>query len=205
MCSLIQIKGNFDVSTIEVANVAGLFYVSNYLDQAQSDLLLQEINSAEWLGDLKRRVQHYGYKYDYKARRIDSSMRLGELPKYLKLLTQKLCEDGIMPYLADQVIVNEYQPGQGISSHIDCEPCFDDTIVSLSLGSACVMNFTNKADKTQVVPVVLGPRSLVIMQGDARYKWLHSIPARQKDVINGESKNRERRISLTFRKIKQES
>jgi len=28
-------------------------------------------------------VQHYGYRYDYKARTIDHSMRLGELPQWV--------------------------------------------------------------------------------------------------------------------------
>ncbi len=41
----------------------------------------------------------------------------------------------------DQLIVNEYQPGQGISPHIDNKTLFSDIIVSLSLGSNAVMIF----------------------------------------------------------------
>ena len=106
-----------------------------------------------------------------------------------------------MPEVADQVIVNEYKPGQGISSHIDCEPCFKDTIVSLSLGSGCVMNFRNKSDKTKKIPVWLAPRSLVILSGEARYEWLHGIAARKWDEWDGEKHERQRRVSLTFRKV----
>ena len=76
-------------------------------------------------------------------------MRVGELPEWLKILSEKLYQEGYMPKIADQVIVNEYLPGQGISAHIDCEPCFQDTIVSLSLGSSCVMDFTNKFEQNQ--------------------------------------------------------
>ena len=103
--------------------------------------------------------------------------------------------------VADQVIVNEYEPGQGISNHIDCEPCFQGTIVSLSLGSGCFMDFTNKFDKTKKIPVWLAPRSIVILKDEARYEWLHGIAARKSDKLNGYKHDRRRRVSLTFRKV----
>ena len=181
--------------------IGGLDYRKNYIDEHQHDWLLAEIDKNRWLDDLKRRVQHYGFKYDYKARRVDIGMHLGELPEWLKRLSQKLYKDKHMPEVADQVIVNEYLPGQGISSHIDCEPCFQETIVSLSLGSGCVMDFTNKFDKTKKIPVWLEPRSLVILSKDARFKWLHGIAARKSDEWEGQKHQRQRRVSLTFRKV----
>ena len=186
-----------------IAMIGGLQYVENYIDEYQHDWSLAWIDKHErqWLDDLKRRVQHYGFKYDYKARTVDMDMRIGELPEWLKRLSHKLHKDGYMPEVADQVIVNEYEPGQGISNHIDCEPCFQNTIVSLSLGSGCIMNFTNKSDKTKKIPVWLAPRSLVVLRGEARYEWLHGIPARKSDVWDGQKHERQRRVSLTFRKV----
>ena len=184
-----------------IAIISGLQYVENYIDEHQHHWLLDEIDKHEWLNDLKRRVQHYGFKYDYKARRVNYDMRIGELPEWLKRLSHKLHEDKHMPEVADQVIINEYEPGEGIASHIDCEPCFEDTIVSLSLGSGCVMNFTHKFEKTKKIPVWLEPRSLVVLSGEARDKWLHGIPARKSDVWDGEKRERQRRVSLTFRKV----
>ena len=128
-------------------------------------------------------------------------MHIGELPEWLKRLSHKLHIDGHMPEVADQVIVNEYEPGQGIASHVDCEPCFKDTIVSLSLGSDCIMNFTSKSDKTKKIPVWLAPRSLVVLNDEARYEWLHGITARKSDEWNGQKYERKRRVSLTFRKV----
>ena len=115
-----------------IAAIGGLGYVKNYITEYQHDWLFTEIDKHEWLTDLKRRVQHYGFKYDYKARRVNYDMRIGELPEWLKRLSHKLHEDKHMPEVADQVIINEYLTGQGIAIHIDCEPCFKDTIVSLS-------------------------------------------------------------------------
>lgn len=53
----------------------------------------------------------------------------------------------------------------------------------------------------QEVPLLIEPRSLVVMQGDARYSWKHSIPPRKKDTYEGRIIERSRRVSLTFRTI----
>ena len=180
--------------------IAGLDYKEDYINKSEHDRLMDLIDEQQWLGDLKRRVQHYGFKYDYKARRVAHDMRIGKLPKWLEELAEKLWKDGHMPEIADQVIVNEYEPGQGISNHIDCEPCFDDTIVSLSLGSDCVMDFTNK-DKRKKIPVWLAPKSIVVLSNKARYEWLHGIAARKSDEWDGRKYKRRRRVSLTFRKV----
>lgn len=184
-----------------IAIINGLQYVENYIDEGQHDWALARIDEHQWLNDLKRRVQHYGFKYDYRARKVNRDMRIGELPEWLNRLSEKLYADKHMPEIADQVIINEYLPGQGISSHIDCEPCFQDTIASLSLGSGCVMDFTNKFDKTKKIPVWLAPRSLVVLSSEARYAWLHGIAARKWDDWDGEKHERQRRVSLTFRKV----
>ena len=181
--------------------IHGLRYIPDYITEDQHDWLLNQIDEQQWLDDLKRQVQHYGFKYDYRARKVNYDMRIGELPEWLKKLSEKLYEDKHMPEVADQVIVNEYRPGQGISGHIDCEPCFRDIIVSLSLGSGCIMNFTNKYDKTKKISVWLAPRSLVVLSSEARYAWLHGIPARKSDEWDGQKYERQRRVSLTFRKV----
>ncbi len=196
-------KSLFSSATPTEKLIDGLTYVRDYIDEGWHKRLLEHIDKdrSQWRTDLKRRVQHYGYRYDYKARRVDRSDRLGELPEWLQRLCQKLRADGHLPYLPDQVIVNEYEPGQGIASHIDCEPCFGKTIASLSLGSACVMEFKKKVDKNKKVLVWLAPKSLVVLKGAARYEWKHGIPPRKNDEWEGRKHSRGRRVSLTFRKV----
>ena len=41
----------------------------------------------------------------------------------------------------DQVTVNEYPPGCGIAPHVDTHSAFTETILSLSLGDRCVIEF----------------------------------------------------------------
>ena len=180
--------------------VEGLQYIPSYISRVEAQRLWQLVDHNPWLRDLKRRVQHYGYKYDYRARRIDYSMRIGELPPWGVRLALRLCKDGPFAELPDQVIVNEYEPGQGITDHIDCEPCFQSTIVSLSLGSTCVMNLTNKATGHRI-PVFLEPGSIVVLKGPSRYDWQHGIPHRKTDMFRNRRYSRTRRISLTFRKV----
>ena len=186
--------------SIERSAVAGLLYLPEFVTPSEEKELLAHIDRAPWLTDLKRRVQHYGYKYDYRARAIDDSMSIGPIPEWLGSVCERQVERGLFCELADQVIINEYEPGQGITDHIDCEPCFGATVSSLSLGSTCVMNFTHK-DTRETVRCLLAPRSAVVLQGEARYKWMHGIPGRKSDSWRGEKFARGRRVSLTFRKV----
>jgi alkylated DNA repair dioxygenase AlkB len=185
---------NSNLSVIE-----GLKYVPNFISEEEEKQLIDVINSQEWLGDLKRRVQHYGWKYDYRARSLNYNMYLGPLPEWIQLLAKRLIEKQLMNELPDQVIINEYKPGQGIANHVDCEPCFGDTIVSLSLATPCIMNFIN-LDSKEKVDAWLEPRSVVSINGNARYCWSHGITPRLADDIHGVRVNRQLRISMTFRK-----
>lgn len=180
-------------------HIGGLTYVPDFITAEQESELLQLIDKQPWLSNLKRRVQHYGWRYDYTARRVDHSMRLGELPEWLDLYCQKLTKAGHFKQAPDQVIINEYHPGQGIALHSDCVPCFGDTIASVSLGSACAMDFVGPdGEKT---PKLLEPRSLLIFSGDARYRWKHGIAGRKSDKWDGQTIHRGRRLSLTFRNV----
>lgn len=183
-----------------LSKVKGLLYIPEYITKEEHASFWKSVNAENWLGDLKRRVQHYGYKYDYKARFIDYSMKIGELPEWVAPLAKKLNQEGYMPAIPDQLIVNEYKQGQGIASHVDCEPCFGDTIISLSIGSTCIMEFTNKETKEKI-QVFLEPRSLVVLKNDARYLWTHGISGKKADIFKGIKHERKTRISLTFRNV----
>jgi alkylated DNA repair dioxygenase AlkB len=181
-----------------VSQVPGLQYFPHYITQQEHDQFLAVIDQQPWLTTLKRRVQHYGYRYDYKSRAADASTFLGALPAWVMPLTKRLQSEGLVTQALNQLIVNEYEPGQGISAHIDSVPAFGDTVLSLALGSPCVMLF-NKSETE--VPILTEPRGLLIMQGEARYAWKHSIPARKKDAYQGRVIERQRRVSLTFRNV----
>jgi alkylated DNA repair dioxygenase AlkB len=188
-----------DARTEEIA-IHGLTIIPDYITRTCEASLINHIDQQPWITDLKRRVQHYGYRYDYKARNVSHAARLDKMPEWLTAYCHGLTGTSFFPHIPDQVIINEYQPGQGIAAHIDCVPCFCDTIASLSLGSPCMMDFTH-SQSLQKIAVLLEPRSLIVLSGDARYIWQHGIPARKTDRYHGTTFSRSRRISLTFRNV----
>jgi len=184
-----------------VVHIPGLELHRDVIMPEQEQKLMEWIDAQPWLEDLSRKVQHYGFRYDYRARSIDVSSRLGDLPQMLQRLATHLSNNqNALPFAPEQAIVNEYQPGQGISAHVDCEPCFGPDIASLSLGSTAVMKFTNLATK-KVVDITLPRRSIVVLSGESRTAWSHAIPARKSDVISGIRQPRNRRVSITFRTV----
>lgn len=178
----------------------GAICLPSFISSEEEAVLVSHLDAGAWNTDLKRRVQHFGYRYDYKARAVTSDAYLGPLPEWLRDLADRLATAGRFDSPPDQVIANEYLPGQGISAHIDCAPCFNDTIVSVSLLSQCEMVFREKRSGAKL-SAILEPCSAVVLKGTARYEWTHEIPARKSDRIDGIRIDRSRRISLTFRKI----
>lgn len=194
--SLESFEPNSDAVVEDYLGVPGLVYCRQLLSPAQQEQAIQEVDSCLWLTDLKRRVQHYGFKYDYKSRRVDGSMRLGGLPEFAVAIGERLIERGMISEPPDQLIVNEYQPGQGIAPHVDCEPCFQDGIVTVSLGSVYGMDLTS-IETGESCEIALELGSALVFSGDARYRWRHGIKARASD----HGRKRGRRISLTFRRV----
>lgn len=188
----------FDIQEETAPDIPGLTYIPDFITRDEENSLIAAIDTQPWLNDLKRRVQHYGYKYDYKARSVTKDSYLGPMPDWIQPLAQKLQNEHIFRNRPDQAIINEYLPGQGISAHIDCVPCFDDVIASLSLGSSAIMQFIKGSEKQEIY---LEPGSLIVLSGPARYEWQHAIPARKTDVVDGFKIERGRRLSLTFRTV----
>jgi alkylated DNA repair dioxygenase AlkB len=179
-------------------SIPGLHYYQNVLTPEHHDRLVTVIDRQPWLTSLRRRVQHYGYRYDYKSRSVDASQFLGPLPDWSIPCLKQLQDEGLIEQLPDQLIINEYEPGQGIAAHIDCRPCFGEVILSLTLSSTCIMEFTRAETKTALL---LEPCSVLIMQAEARHLWKHGIPARKTDQYAGKTLERRRRLSLTFRNV----
>lgn len=96
--------------------IFGLFYQDDFLNSDEEKAILLQIEKEEWDSSLKRRFQHYGYIYDYKKKNISQDSRKGELPDWLFALEKKIKATFNLEQSFDQVIINEYEPGQGISN-----------------------------------------------------------------------------------------
>jgi alkylated DNA repair dioxygenase AlkB len=176
--------------------IPGVRYVPGYLDATTHHELLAAADTGPWRQTGDRRMQIYGYSYDLRK---GGAYRVEDLPSWAQQLAIRLERDGRMCDVADQLIVNEYSAGQGIPPHVDA-PLFTDTIVSISLGSSCVMEFTNDAgDRDEQF---LAPMSALVIASEARSQWKHAIPSRTHDTWLGRDCPRSRRVSLTFRKMR---
>jgi alkylated DNA repair dioxygenase AlkB len=186
----------------EPSAVPGLRYLPDWLDATQELDLLARIDAAPWSTELRRRVQHYGHQYDYGRRAVAAAVdAVPPVPGWARALAVRLHTEGHLGDVADQVIVNEYLPGQGISPHVDCVSCFGPAVASISLGSPCTMEFV-RPTRSERRQVWLEPRGLCVMTGEARYRWRHGIPARRSDPAPGGGRvPRERRVSVTFRTV----
>ena len=180
----------------QICKIPGLLIATNFLSKEEEQTLLYNIEQAPWLPDLKRRVQHYGWKYEYKSRKIDAAAHLGPLPPWAMQLAERLFAAQLVKELPDQVIVNEYVGDQCIAAHIDCPDCFRGAIVTISLLESWEMIFKHKPTATKIGQV-LERNSAVILDGEARNQWTHEITKRKNEAWGA----RGRRVSVTFRKV----
>jgi alkylated DNA repair dioxygenase AlkB len=179
-----------------VPRIPGLSYYPEYIDAKQEAELVSSIDAEPWDTAWKRRRQPYGHSYS----KTDAAPL--DIPNWAQFLVAGFVADGISERPFDQMLVNEYFPGQGISLHKDYEP-FDRTVVSLSLLSACVMDFRHESDGRRE-SLLLEPRSLLVLSDEARYEWQHGIASRKSDRWRGAIIRRARRLSVTFRLLKQQ-
>lgn len=173
----------------------GLIVLENFITKEEELELLKNIYENDWSDQLKRRVQQYGYKYSYTSRNLSNNDIADEIPEFMSPISDRLKQ--YFGKLPEQLIINEYTPGQGINPHTDAR-VFGDPIISISLGSACEFLFENTNSKYSLY---LKPRTLVVMSGESRSSWKHSIPNKKADIDpeTNETVKRGTRVSLTFR------
>lgn len=174
-----------------MAAVPGLTYKPDVLDAKEESELVEFFNSNDWEDTpFHRKVQQFGHQYDYKTRGLAGEYKY--IPKILYDLAKKLN----LPE-PKNIIVNRYLPGEGISPHVDSN-VFGDTIASLTLNSGIQMDFKKGSNEQSLY---LQPRSLILMQGEARNHWTHGIVTRKSDYVAGKKVLRGTRISITFRTL----
>ncbi|KAL6843768.1 hypothetical protein ACP4OV_026339 [Aristida adscensionis] len=207
--------------------VPGIYMVQEFVTAAEEQELLAAVDARPWKCLAKRRVQHYGYEFLYETRNVDSKQFLGELPGFVTTILEKIASfPGVKKCttrLIDQLTVNEYPCGVGLSPHIDTHSAFEEMIVSLSLAGPCIMEFrqypkgswrapsvVNGADEDSSQEpeckrkaIFLPPRSMLLMSAEGRYAWHHYIPHHKIDDVSGQVIRRNsRRVSFTFRKVR---
>jgi alkylated DNA repair dioxygenase AlkB len=176
-------------------DVPGLLLVEEFVDPARERELVRAIDAAPWQEDFRRRIQQYGLGYGVVGR--GAPQWVGDFPPWLTALARDVVDQGFLPRMPDNSVVNEYPPGIGIGPHRDYAD-YGAPVVCVSLGADIVIDFDDPTTGAKV-PVDVPARSLWSVDGDARWVWRHGIAARRTDKIGGLARRRFRRVSVTFR------
>ena len=165
--------------------INGLYYIENYLDEYNlNDVkkFIQNVNLEHIGNRASRRVAHYGYYYSYDRSGLKTAPQIPvELNNliYLPLLND---------VNFDQIIINEYKPGQKIAYHTDHQTLFGPIIACITVGQEVPIYFKYGKEIKQVIPK---EGSMYIMTGEGRYKWQH--------MSNNDTSGT--RYSITYRTI----
>ncbi|KAK9276520.1 hypothetical protein L1049_006054 [Liquidambar formosana] len=223
----VQVNDSLTVSSeASELNIPGIYLLHDFVTAEEQEQLLAAVDDRPWKNLSKRRVQHYGYEFCYETRNINTKQRLGELPSFVSSVLERISSfpslDDAANVVLDQLTVNEYPPGVGLSPHIDTHSAFEGLIFSLSLAGPCIMEFrrysggvwlSKPAASTDMKlenpnnclrrAIYLPPRSMLLLSGEARYAWHHYIPHHKVDMVKESMIRRgSRRVSFTFRKVR---
>lgn len=193
------------LTAIDFVNIPGLYYIDSIITHGNE--IIDDLDDRNWIplssSKNSRKVQHYGFKYNYTTRRINEPA--DPMPECINELQDTLTNVCKQLHLIDtnytfnQVIVNNYKGGsQGIGKHTDVKS-YGAVIGCFTLGSGATMVFTNK--KNESFEVYVRPNSLYIMSGPSRYEWTHEMEVAKYDTVDGVQIERERRVSVTFRNV----
>ena len=187
-------KSHQIIAVPNTSDIIGLWYIPNYLTTEELELIKKKLANEIIFdplskGNLKsRHVAHYGYNYSYNRTGLTKA---SPIPDYLLTLVEpKRINDILKTKLFnkefEQLIINEYKPGQQIAYHIDHQKQFGSVIACLTIGQSVPIKF-KKDGVEKIINVEEG--SLYIMSKDSRYLWQHSL------INNGDYN----RYSLTYR------
>ena len=171
---------------------SGLIYQPAFVSVAEERALLEGIHALELREaaykeyTARRRVASFGAGYDFDANELTPAPALAP---FLVPLREKVAEwAGVPAAEFGYALVAEYRAGTQLGWHRDV-PQFE-TVVGVSLGSACRMRFRRYPPRpgAAILALDLEPRSAYVLKEEARWGWQHSI-----------SPTRDLRYSITFR------
>ena len=189
--------------------IPGLIYIPEFLSQKEHNSIMEILYGPQnhlWVHEegrfgsqLSRRNQQFGWRYNYSIQDIDKSDF--PLPDWTKPYYERIMTLGLLQRAPEQMIVNEYLPGQGITPHVDKTHCFGDVITGLNLESPIIIEFSPLSNRKSSIEVYVAPRSAYLMTGEARFSYLHSIRCRTTDTVHGRVYSRKKRVSITLRHV----
>jgi alkylated DNA repair dioxygenase AlkB len=171
----------------------GFAYEADFLSLSEESELLARFESLDFQpfdyhGYIaKRKVAVYGWQYNYGTNKTSAAP---PMPEFLFPIRHRAAGfAGVPDDALVQSVINQYPRGAPMGWHRDV-PQFE-LIVGVSLGAGCRMRLKPYKAEGAIISVILEPRSIYRMNGAARWRYQHSIPAVE-----------ELRYSVTFRTLR---
>lgn len=175
----------------------GLRHQDDFLHPAEESALLARMAALEFHEvrmrgvAARRRVVQYGWKYSFETFKMTEGP---PLPDFLVPIRDRAAACAELPAAhLSEALLTEYSPGATIGWHRDA-PGFG-VVVGISLGAPCRFRFRRgRTGAWETFELPLAPRSIYVLEGEARSQWQHSIPA-----------VKALRYSITFRTLRRTS
>lgn len=163
------------------ASIPGLVYQAGFLGRAEESELIAILQSLplraarykEYMA--RRRVAGFGGSFDFDTNQLLPGKPLDE--RLAPLRERVAAWQGMQPEQLAHALVSEYAPGTPLGWHRDV-PDFE-RIIGVSLGGPATLRFRpwpyRPELQRQVVALEVEPRSIYLLQGDARWKWQHCV------------------------------
>ncbi|XP_036602357.1 alpha-ketoglutarate-dependent dioxygenase alkB homolog 6 isoform X2 [Trichosurus vulpecula] len=203
-----------------------IYYVPDFISEQEEIQLLRQVYEApkpKWTQLSGRKLQNWGGLPHPKG------MVPEQLPRWLQRWVDAVSSLGLFGGAqANHVLVNEYRPGEGIMPHED-GPLYYPTVSTISLGSHTILDMypprgpelekDPREEQPQLHPkfsLLLEPRSLLVLRGEAYTHLLHGIRPTLMDSLTetpvanasacpsarpGALLPRGTRVSLTIRRV----
>ena len=163
------------------ASIPGLVYQPEFLSREEEQALIAIIRSLPLHAAkykqyfARRRVVSFGGSYDFDTHELKPAKALDER---LRPLRDKVAAwRGVDPESLVHALVAEYAPGTPLGWHRDV-PDFAG-IYGVSLGGTATLRFRpypyQPERPRQVVELAVQPRSVYVMEDEARWGWQHCV------------------------------
>lgn len=149
-----------------------------------------------------------GYQYDWTSKEYDFAKDPVPFPPELAEYCRKVCARlGFgHDYRAEAGIVNYYQTGDTLTSHVDrSERNMEAPLLSMSLGSSCIFLLGGSDRDDPVVPIILRSGDINILSGPSR-TFFHGVPriipeSTPSELVDSCPAIRSARININIRQV----
>lgn len=191
-----------DHSGVDSVTIGGVTVISEFISREEEEALIQAIDTRKpWVDSQEgRRKQDYGPKVSFLKKKV-SVGNFGGFPNFAVDLFERMStrhKDLLYGFVPVEFCILEYTPERGsyIRPHYDDFWIWGDRLITVNLLSETSLRLTKEFHiPPYEMQIKMPARSLVIIQGEARYDWHHGI--NRYDI-------KSRRVAMTWREFSEE-